>query len=56
VQPARGDADLRTHPNSPPSANWVLALCSTMALSTSRRNRSATAPSRAMMLSVWCEP
>ena len=30
-------------PNSPPSANWVEALCSTMALSTRARNRSAVA-------------
>ena len=30
-------------PNSPPSANCVEALCSTMALSTSRRKRSAAA-------------
>jgi len=32
-------------PNSPPSANWVEALTRTMALSTSRRNRSAVAAS-----------
>ena len=30
-------------PNSPPSANWVEALCSTIAESTSRRNFSAAA-------------
>src|SRR3984893_13162839 len=43
-------------PNSPPSANWVEALTSTMALSTSRRKRSATAVSSVTIASVWCEP
>ena len=37
------DADLRPMPNSPPSANCVEALCSTMALSTRARKRSAVA-------------
>ncbi len=43
-------------PNSAPSANCVDALCSTMALSTSARNRSAAAASSVMMQSVCCEP
>ena len=43
-------------PNSPPSANWVDALCSTMALSRRARKRSAVAWSSATMQSVCCEP
>jgi farnesyl diphosphate synthase len=43
-------------PNSPPSANCVEALCSTIAESTSFRNRSAAAASSVTMQSVWCEP
>ena len=43
-------------PNSPPSANWVEALCSTIALSTSARKRSAAALSAVTIASVWCEP
>src|SRR5262249_4971141 len=39
-------------PNSPPSANWVEALCSTMALSISARNRSAAAASPVTIVSV----
>ena len=43
-------------PNSPPSANWVEALTSTMALSTFFRNLSAALASPVMILSVWLEP
>src|SRR5262249_44284909 len=43
-------------PNSPPSANWVEALCSTIAESTWARNFSAAAWSSVTMASVWCEP
>ena len=43
-------------PNSPPSANCVDALWSTIAESTSRRKRSAAAASSVTMASVWCEP
>ena len=43
-------------PNSPPSANWVEALCSTIAESTSARKRSAAAASSVTIASVWCEP
>ena len=43
-------------PNSPPSANCVEALCSTIAESTSRRNLSATFWSAVTIASVWCEP
>src|SRR4030095_9676534 len=43
-------------PNSPPSANCVVALCSTIAESTSLRNLSAAAWSAVTIASVWCEP
>src|SRR5215475_14168225 len=43
-------------PNSPPSANWVEALCSTIAESISLRNFSAAALSSVTIESVWCEP
>src|SRR5262245_4581814 len=43
-------------PNSPPSANWVEALCNTIAESTSSRNFSAAARSSVTIESVWCEP
>ena len=43
-------------PNSPPSANWVEALTSTIALSTSLMNFSAASASSVMMASVWSEP
>src|SRR5687767_7617292 len=39
-------------PNSPPSANWVEALCSTMAESTSLRNLSAVSLSSVTIASV----
>src|SRR5262249_21705793 len=44
------------NPNSPPSANWVEALCSTIAESTSARNFSAVRASFVTIASVWCEP
>ena len=43
-------------PNSPPSANCVEALWSTMALSTSARKRSARLRSSVTIASVCCEP
>src|SRR5215470_7987154 len=43
-------------PNSPPSANWVEALCSTIAESIPSRNFSAVALSSVTIESVWCEP
>src|SRR5262249_45109078 len=43
-------------PNSPPSANWVEALCNTIAESTSSRNFSAAARSSVTIESVCCEP
>ena len=43
-------------PNSPPSANCVEALCSTIAESTSLRNFSAAFWSAVTIASVWCEP
>ncbi len=43
-------------PNSPPSANCVEALCSTIAESTSLRNLLAAASSALTIASVWCEP
>src|SRR5262245_12641644 len=43
-------------PNSPPSANWVEALCSTIAESMPSRNFSAAASSSVTIESVWWEP
>src|SRR5262249_6540440 len=43
-------------PNSPPSANWVEALCNTIAESTSLTNFFAAALSSVTIESVWCEP
>ncbi len=43
-------------PNSPPSANWVEALCRTIAESTSARNRAAAAGSSVTIASVWWLP
>ena len=43
-------------PNSPPSANWVEALCSTIAESTSLRNFCAALASSVTIASVWCDP
>src|SRR5262249_39157461 len=43
-------------PNSPPSANWVEALCRTMALSSRERKRSAASWSSVTMQSICCEP
>src|SRR3569833_3190254 len=44
------------NPNSPPSANWVEALCSRMALSISVKKRSTDAGSSEMIASVWFDP
>src|SRR5262245_10617774 len=43
-------------PNSPPSANWVEALCRKIAESIPSRNFSAVALSSVTIESVWCEP
>ena len=43
-------------PNSPPSANWVEAFHSTIALSTRPRKYSAAEVSSAMIASVWPVP
>src|SRR5205085_9304573 len=43
-------------PNSPPSANWVDALCITIAESNPVMNRSAAERSPVIIASVCCEP
>ena len=42
-------------PNSPPSENWVEALCITTALSIAVMKRRAASASSVRIASVWCE-
>ena len=56
VELVGGDADLGPEAELPPSANWVEALTSTMALSTAAVKRAAVAASSVTMASVWPEP